>query len=381
MTTSCAITDFGGRIRRSVAAAVTVIGMMSWGWGFASDWPMAGADPQHTMRSHAPVPHNPHIVWQTQLEGAVYAGPALVGDTVYIAGHDRQVWALSASSGKVRWKRQLGDVISTTPAVAGQTVVVGAKDGILSALDSRTGEIRWQLKTEKKIVSSPVIDRGVVYVGSNDLYLYAVKLDSGSLLWRHLTDGYKYSGIFCAPTLDSEKVYFGTKDGDFYALYRDNGGFVWRREVGSSVYRAALLAGEHLYVGSYDRRVYALDRSSGTVMWRTSILDDWPMGTPVQVDGMLYVPSRGGIVYGINLSSGKIEWQDDIGVSVMHGFIVGSNRIGVIGTVNGDLFAFDLRQQRRLWQKTLPNAIKAPLALSSHGLVAVTEGGLVTLLR
>ncbi len=347
----------------------------------AANWPMAGANPRHTMHGTVPVPQNPRIVWQTRIDGAIYAGPAVAGSTVYIAGHDRKVWALNAGSGNVRWTRELGEAISTTPAVMGDTVVVGAKDGILSALDTRRGEIKWQMKTGKKIISSPIIDQGTVFVGSNDLYLYAVNLADGEVLWRYLTDGYKYSGLFSPPAADSKKVYIGTKDGDFYALFRDKGQFVWRRNVGSSIYRGALLAGERVYISSYDRRVHALDRTSGAVIWHSPLLDDWPMGTPVLVNGTLYVASRSGKLYGINASSGKIEWQDDLGVSVQQGFIAGSNQTGLIATIDGELFAIDLKNQRRLWHKLLPGAIKAPLALSGHGIVAATEDGMVILLR
>lgn len=279
------------REKRSIMSIVLWLAIATT--AHAADWPMAGANPQHTMHSSAPVPANPRIVWQTRIDSAVYAGPAIAGHTIYIAGHDKQVWALNVANGAVRWKQKLGDEISTTPAIMGNTIVVGAKDGILTALDTQQGKIKWQTKTGQRIISSPVIDQNTVFVGSNDLYLYGIDLTNGEVLWRYLTEGYKYSGLFCSPTVDAEKIYIGTKNGKFYAVYRDSGKFVWKREVGSSVYRAALLEEDRLYISSYDRRVYALNTLDGTIAWRTFLLDDWPMGTPVLINGILYV---GGIL-------------------------------------------------------------------------------------
>lgn len=91
--------------------------------------------------------------------------------------------------------------------------------------------------------------------------------------------------------------------------------------------------------------------------------------------------SRSGRLYGINSSSGDIEWRDDLGVGVQHGFLVGIHDTGIISTIDGELFALDLRNRRRIWQSTLPGAVKAPLALSRYGIVAATEDGTVMLLR
>lgn len=339
---------------------------------------MLGGNSAHSFQSPDRMPTNPTKLWETKLEAGIYGSPVVRESTVYVAGFG--VWALNKIDGKVLWHYSAGDAISATPIVVNDTVVVASKDGAVTALNAKNGAPKWQIKTAGKILSSPVADGGTLYFASNDLFLYALDLTDGKIRWRYYAEDYRFGGLYTSPGLDSERIYIGAKNGLLHAVWRQTGKLAWRTQLGSAMYDAPLVAGNRLYLGNYDRSIYALDTATGVIVWR-AVLDDWPKGTPVLVGEALYVGSNSGELYGIDAVSGKTVWQVPLGEDLRHSFTVGSNMVGVIGTVQGRMVAMNLITQGIVWERKLGAAILGAPAFADSTLFVAAQNGDVTAWR
>jgi outer membrane protein assembly factor BamB len=84
----------------------------------AADWTMYHYDLGRT-GDVAGVPDPRHLArsWQASLDGAVYAQPLVIGDTVIAATEHDTLYALDAQTGRVRWRTSLGTPVplSTLP--------------------------------------------------------------------------------------------------------------------------------------------------------------------------------------------------------------------------------------------------------------------------
>ncbi|MDR6563971.1 MULTISPECIES: PQQ-binding-like beta-propeller repeat protein [unclassified Arcicella] len=85
------------------------------------------------------------------------SSPMIYDGLIYVGASDRNLYAFSATDGKIAWELQTGDYISSSPCVANGVVYVGGQDGKLYAVDSKTGKIIWSFETSYEIQSSPCV--------------------------------------------------------------------------------------------------------------------------------------------------------------------------------------------------------------------------------
>jgi outer membrane protein assembly factor BamB len=136
--------------------------------------------------------------------------PTLSSDdkVVYVAGADKNLYAVNASDGTQLWNFTTGDYVGSSPALSrdDKVVYVGSNDGNLYAVNAVDGTQLWIFTTGDNVGSSPTVshDGKVVYVGSDDNNLYAVNAVDGTQLWSFTTGG----AVKSSPTLSSDgKVY------------------------------------------------------------------------------------------------------------------------------------------------------------------------------
>jgi len=131
--------------------------------------------------------------WQRQLS-PVYADLATADGRVLVPTTRGRLVALEAASGATAWTLALPDtsVHLTTPVIASPTVYVAGGDGVVRALTLRTGMVRWTWTGRTAIVATPVVDTtaGVLYMGDLRGRLVALELTNGHLRWEtRLEDG------------------------------------------------------------------------------------------------------------------------------------------------------------------------------------------------
>jgi serine/threonine-protein kinase len=87
-------------------------------------------------------------VWSRRVgagEGRAYGRAnvlGLDGDTLYVGGTDRTVYALDASTGSVRWTYGAQVTLASPPAAAAGLVFVGTAEGKVRALAAPAGATR-----------------------------------------------------------------------------------------------------------------------------------------------------------------------------------------------------------------------------------------------
>ena len=127
---------------------------------------------------------------QSGQPAGLLASPTVVGGTVYIGAKTGIFYALSESSGKVLWSQNLGFVKATTcgangivstatvqdaPGGGPLTVYVAGGDGYLYALSAATGQVIWKsviaipsaTKNNYFDWSSPTVANGNIYIGQS----------------------------------------------------------------------------------------------------------------------------------------------------------------------------------------------------------------------
>ncbi len=153
----------------------------------------------------------------------------------------------------------LGGQVFAPPAMLGQTLLVAGEDGALRAVDVASGALQWTFKTGDKITAAPVVDGDRVYVGSWDQHLYALEGQSGNLLWKAPIGGC----IFAAPIVSNGTLYVCTREGKVVAIDAATGEPQWNEQTARTSQQPALQDGT-LFIASDDGKVIALNAGDGT---------------------------------------------------------------------------------------------------------------------
>jgi hypothetical protein len=170
----------------------------------------------------------PKLLWRTVSLGAGYAGPAVVGDRVFVMGSDgtdEYLAALRVADGRELWRLRLGPEFKNgwghgprgTPTVVGDTLVALGAQGVLLCA-STDGKERWRTNLRKNLhgelmkgnifdvdwgySESPLVDENRVTVtpGGPKGTIAAFELPTGKLLWRTaaVTDAAGYASVVAA---------------------------------------------------------------------------------------------------------------------------------------------------------------------------------------
>jgi outer membrane protein assembly factor BamB len=330
------------------------------------------------------------VVWKLRLErdsggpnGLAAGGGRLFGST------DTSLFALDPSTGAVAWTRRLTgaqEPIDMAPAVAGGLVFTGSTaqhpggKGRLYAVDATTGRVRWRLTTVRDAWADPAVASG------------------GSLWWTPTLgdDGRLYVGTGNplpwggTPAAPNGRAYAGP------ALYTDTllaldartGSIEWYDQVTPHDVRdydfslppiLARAGGRDLVVGGgKGGRVVAWDRRSHRRLWTASVglhrNDEGPLPRqPVQVcPGLL-----GGILTPMAHAGGRIYVP--VVDLCMRGSAVGyeSFMSADYASGRGELVALDAATGARVWTRKLPSPVFGCATASADLVVTATYDGRV----
>ena len=167
---------FTGRARRRSALAALALGIAllaacnQGGAGTVettADAAMHRANPARTGLYAADGPTEyQSIKWQFAAADWVFGAPAVLGDTVFVAGYDGHAYALDRETGAEKWRFDSGAEIIASPAAAGDLLFVGNMGGVILALDGATGEERWRVESGAGFTGSPAVVGDTVYFGN-----------------------------------------------------------------------------------------------------------------------------------------------------------------------------------------------------------------------
>ena len=108
--------------------------------------------------------------------------PAIVGNTVVLAGAGGSLARVEAASGRQMWRIATGTGLTAGVGSDGKLIVVGGTKGQVLAYDM-DGKALWKAQASSEVLSSPLVAEGVVVVRSIDNRIVALDAATGKQKW------------------------------------------------------------------------------------------------------------------------------------------------------------------------------------------------------
>ena len=319
----------------------------------------------------------PKVVWRTPVAGG-YAGPAVVGGTVYVSDYE-------------------------SPKPLPEDGNFGRKptDGVESflAIDAATGRPLWKKSYPVKYALSypagprctPLVAGGVVYFLGAEGHLLACDAGTGAVKWEvELKERYKTKsatwGYSAHPLLDGDNliVLAGGEGSHVVALNTGTGAEVWKSqsqpEQGYAPPLLTTAGGVRQLVVAGPAAVRGLDPATGLRLWTTpyEASSGSIIMTPVRAGDFLYVGGYDGKNLMLKLTADKpgveVLWKDKprAGLSPVNVQPIADGDVLYGFHQSGELMAMSVPSGERLWASTAPLADGKKLA---NGTAFVVRAG------
>jgi outer membrane protein assembly factor BamB len=212
--------------------------------------------------------------------------------------------------------------------------------------------------------SSPgyAINKETAYL-SFESQTFAVDLKNGDLLWRYPSNMDNSRQAYAAPAIGEGFIVVGDYDSKLTALDQTNGTKKWEFDGASDRYiGSALISDGMVYAPNSDHYLYALD-SEGNLEWKfKGTGPNWTK--PLADENMIYLASMDHNFYAfdkefsqddlVNAEDGSktlltnAKWSIDLEMAVV-GDPVLDNGVAYVATIEGKLFAIDVKSEKLLW--------------------------------
>ncbi len=345
----------------------------------AQNWPMFMGAPRHSGISSANPTDIANLkpVWRHRLSAEVNASPVVVGNLLYIAAENGNLYAFDLTTHKEVWLYRAEGGIGATPAVADGRLYMLSRDGYLTALDAISGKALWRFKTGGEArfgvpggygmpkadgivpdpwdfwLSSPLVQDGRVYFGSSDHHVYALDAATGKEAWRFEAD----DSIHAAPALSNGRLFIATWGTKLYALDAKTGAKLWDFQGGkdaeTGIFQgfsaAPTVDGDTVYIGSRDGFMRAFAVADGKPRWVYDAEKSWVLATAAVDTDSLYFPTSDTTIFiALDKITGKEKYRTDTKVWTYTSPVIAGD-YAFAGTMTGDLYAFDKRTGKIVW--------------------------------
>jgi outer membrane protein assembly factor BamB len=332
------------------------------------------ADAVHSGNSKVPGLNPPlHRAWSRRFPDVVsypVIGDGRVFVTAYTTSRDgnareSEVVAMSLRTGRVLWRRPLGRAVGGQLGLEGGRLFVtrgGYTGPGVEALSVADGRTLWRYEPDFFSSEPPVPAGGVVYVPLQD-HLSAFRSADGAELWR-TGGGVGNDSSVGTPAVAGDSVWITFACENVYRLRASDGAVTWAHESPchggggetAALHRGRLFSREgagDLLGSVYDAQdgrvlrpltstapaafagglgffpdgwrpangpnipytLVARSVRSGRAVWRFRG-DGYLDGTPLVVNGTVYMGSGSGVVYGVAARTGRVRWRDRLGTPI-----------------------------------------------------------------
>ncbi|MHB8902387.1 MAG: outer membrane protein assembly factor BamB family protein [Thermoguttaceae bacterium] len=339
----------------------------------SSSWPLFRGDSLATGVAAAELPDRPDVLWTFKTEkGGFESTAAIVGDRVFAASTDGNLYALELGSGKKLWAFTTELGFSASPSVHGGLVYVGDVDGRFHCVGADDGRERWHFDSEAEINSSANFYRDKVLFGSQDGILYCLDGASGQLAWKFESQ----DQIRCFPTIVENRAFVAGCDGSLHVVDLDEGKEIGSVAIDSPTGSTPAVLGDLLFVGTEGSTFFAIDWNKPAVVWHyTAEQRQMPFRSSAAVtEKVVLVGSLDKNVHALDPRSGKPLW-----IFSTRGKIEGSPVIvgkrAFIGSGDGRLYALEIETGREVWQYETGGSLLGSPAIVQGRLVIGTDDG------
>jgi outer membrane protein assembly factor BamB len=313
--------------------------------------------------------------------------PALVGNTLVVAGANGDIARVEAADGKQLWRIKADSGLTAGVGSDGNVVVVGADKGVVLAFDM-DGKALWKAQASSEILSAPVAGQGMVVVRSVDNRIIGLDAKTGEKKWTVQRVSPPLA-LRTAPgmVVVDKDVIIAQPGGKLLTLNMVTGAPRWEATVGESrgatelervtdIGGAPVLFERDVCAVSYQGRVGCFDVAAGTPRWTKQFSSD----VGVSVDQLfVFAVDDKGAVSAFNRETGASAWKNDklgfrrVSTPVSYGRAVAVGDLeGYVHFLSRDDGAFLARAA------TDGSAITAQPLVAGSNLIFQTQSGTVT---
>lgn len=328
-------------------------------------------------------------LWTYHSAANVISTPATNGQIVVVGNAIGEVEAFSLNNGQKKWAYKTSGAIYSSPVITGDLAIFGSGDDHIYAIHLKSGKLAWKYKCRAAVLGSPVVEQETVFIGASDRTFRALNLKTGKLIWA-------FKGIEGAlvglPLLYKGKLIFGSWGRHLYALNKNNGKLLWKWENGSPnrMFSPAMCTpvahDDVVYIAAPDRFLTAIDANTGATLWRNKqatvresigIAEDKSVifGKTMNNEIVAYQTQRTdpGILWRLNLR---------FGYEHVPSMLIAKGNSVFFGTKNGVVYAFDPKEQKKLWAHKIDNSmVNTVNVIDEQTILAATIDGVITLLK
>jgi len=296
-------------------------------------------------------------LWQTELDVTVSGGVGGDGTHFVITSRNGHVILLDAK-GKLIWKVDASSEVLMPAQIAAKLIIIRSVDGRISALNQLDGSEVWTYKRDVPALSLrgnsvPIIKQGYIFNG----------LDNGRLVALDLLDGHTVFDIAVAtPSGRSElerlvdidghavivkdTLYMSSYQGRVVSIDIRRGQLSWTRKLSS--FTGISYTDSGLFLSDDKDSIWALDSQNGATLWKQEKLKARQITRPVPINKSLVVADYEGYLHFLSAFDGHFQARldtDGSGVIVPPQEVNG--RLYVI-TRGGELYAFEIEDSATL---------------------------------
>ncbi|RSZ59124.1 outer membrane protein assembly factor BamB [Massilia atriviolacea] len=245
--------------------------------------------------------------------------PALVNQSLVVAGADGAIARVDAASGKQLWRIKAATGLTAGVGTDGNMLVFGGAKGGVLAYDLE-GKLLWKAQASSEVLSSPVVGDGIVVVRSVDNRIVGLDARSGEKKWTVQRVSPPLT-LRNAPgmVVVGKEVIVAQPGGKLLSLNLATGNARWEVAVGESrgateLERVTDIGGTPVVIDqevcavSYQGRVGCFDIATGAARWTKELSSD--VGVSVDQRFVFAVDDKGA-VSAFNREGGASAWKND----------------------------------------------------------------------
>ncbi|MCB1775593.1 MAG: outer membrane protein assembly factor BamB, partial [Gammaproteobacteria bacterium] len=260
------------------------------------------------------------------------------------------------------WTRDIGvgtdgQHLNLRPKAIGDALYVADAEGRVAAFNRADGRLLWERELDLPAAGGPGAGEGLVLIGTSEAEVVALAAEDGSERWRAPVSGEALS----IPAVFNGVVVVHTTDGKVFGLEATTGAERWRYErqvpvltlrgIGSPVIVEGVV-----YLGLAGGKLVALRADNGNLLWETTVtapggrselqrLSDID-GDPVVIGGGVFVATYQGEVAAAEQRGGRVAWRSKMSV---YGRI-GADPLGIYAAdADGVVYGLDPRTGGKRW--------------------------------
>jgi outer membrane protein assembly factor BamB len=245
--------------------------------------------------------------------------PALVDNSLVVAGADGALARVDAASGRQLWRVKAGAPLTAGVGSDGSMIVVGGAKGRVLTFDME-GKPLWKAQVSSEVLSSPVVAQGIVVVRSIDNRIVGFDARTGEKKWTVQRVSPPLT-LRNAPgmVVSGKDVIIAQPGGKLLSLVLATGAPRWEVAVGEArgateLERVTDIGGtpvvfdNDVCAASYQGRVGCFDIATGAARWTKELSSD--VGVSADQRFVFAVDDKGA-VSAFNREGGTSAWKND----------------------------------------------------------------------